>query len=266
MIQRANAACKIQRQENDMRNYLSEVRADQSIQTWANREISSTVIVQGSSQSTDRLCHFSCDIVNHLLDQQYVTVYMLNNADIREYFERLGADELLRQISCQLLRATTAAMPISLLAGILPHFQNATTAKDYFDILELLMQKLTSLFIVIDASVMQAQAKMADLWVAEFDAMFDRLRQKSNVLTKVMILSNRQLESPSDKILYVNIGSNDDKDIRYSTSRPIQRQEPSIQHLPFFIPKIPQDKYENEVKRPRANNSDVGDGSETSKK
>lgn len=278
MLQRTNAICKIRRRQRNGMYNSDDVFADPSIQTWASREVSSTIIVQGSSQSTDRLCHFSCDIVNHLLGHKYATVFILNNADTREYFKRLGADELLRQISSQLLRAITVDMPIPFLVEILPRFRNASTPKEWFHIMELLMQELVSLFIVIDASVLQDQAKTADMWAAEFDAMFQRLPEKSTLCTKVMVLSNRKLDSSSNKILYVDVESISNKASRGKTSRPtpprkrivegISREPskvkplnvtmvPGLQSLPFFIPRDTQDKLADDVSLLRIDQSSM---------
>lgn len=266
MIRRTNAICRIGRQANDIYKYTDDIWADSNLQAWAIRDFSSTISVQGSSQSTDQLCYFSCDIVNHLLNQHHATVYILNNLDTREYFKRLDADEVLRQISCQLLREITAAMPISFLVGILPRFQKASTAKDWFHVLEILMQKLTSLFVVIDASVLQAEAKMANMWVAEFDATFQRLQKTSNVCIKFMILSNRKLNSSSDKSLHVNIESKSNKVIPGKTSEPPRGQEPRIPPLPFYIPTDTRDKYGNETSRSMTDRDDGDADSEESKK
>ncbi|ETS79876.1 hypothetical protein PFICI_07405 [Pestalotiopsis fici W106-1] len=248
MLQKELAMCVIRRQGNDILESTCDSRVESALSTWASREKSSIILIRGSSQSTNSLRYLSCEVVNQLLSQGYATACILNNADIREHFKDLGAGEVLRQIACQVLRTVSANLTMSLFTEILRQFHAASTDKDWFCILELMMRKLASLFIVIDASVLQNVATVAGLWMAEFDDIFSRLANTSTACVKIMISTNRKIDIASKERMHAHIEASISRGLPENTSRLTQSQRRIRLPLPFFSPIAARVGYEIDTK------------------
>lgn len=236
MLQKEIAMCGFWRQGTDVLESTSEAHISSTVSNWASQQKSSIVVISGNAQSTKSLRYLSCQIVNHLHVQNYATICILNNADLRGHFKNLGPDELLRQIACQLLKMITKDLTISLLVEILQCFHAASATEHWFRLLDQMMQKLTSLFVVIDTSVLEEHAKKAGLWVTEFSKLFRRSGGTWAAYTKVMILTNREVDIASEDCLHVHIGSKTNRTFPRNSPRPTPSRRYTEISLPFLIP------------------------------
>jgi hypothetical protein len=237
MLEKEIAICGLWRRDNNVLELTSEAAIWPTLSTWASQQSSSIVAIRGSSQSTKSLRYLSCQVVNHLHVRKYAAASVLNNTDLRGHFKSLGAEEVLRQIACQLLKAITTDLTISLLGETLQQFCAASTAKDWFRLLELMMQKLTFFVVVIDASVLEDHAKEAGLWINQFNEMFNRAADKCIACTKVMILTNREIDVTLGDCLQVHVGAKAIKALPENSSRLARTCTYTDFSLPFFIPK-----------------------------
>ncbi|KAI2615923.1 hypothetical protein GGR54DRAFT_642010 [Hypoxylon sp. NC1633] len=164
-----------------------EIWQSQHLQSWARAEHPSLIVIQGNSQSIRRLEQFSLEITTQLRER-YPTIFVLSEPTSRDYFLNQGELEVLRQLAIQALRLVSTPIPAGFLVDMFVRFQEASTSRDWFDILERIFQFTPSLFLVVDFSAMDSRINRATAWPFDFEQLITRLNSNASTRLWVMLL------------------------------------------------------------------------------
>ncbi|KAF3076311.1 Subtilisin DY [Trichoderma lentiforme] len=186
--------------------YTADIWERRELTKWISGAKPSVLVVQGTSQSVERLEKFSVELVDYL-QGRCPTVFLLSSlpAFYENSFSRgvSRGDAVLRQIAGQCLRIIPSSVKdgalsflatdgLSFLAKTTSHFQTASH-EDWFSSIEASLSHQVRVYIVLDISILRQHFRDAFSWPAEFSNLIHRLRSRRKDL-RVMILTGRSID------------------------------------------------------------------------
>lgn len=192
MVHRLNAlrAARVSRDpsQSDTLNFWLH----KSLESWLVEEGQRLLLIQGRYNSAHQMEHFGLEMTK-FLSRLTPTVFVLSsfsNPGSRMAFGDIQPEQVLRQLSIQVLEKISVPQPLSFLAGILECFQTANSCNDWLKILSLIAEQVTELYVVLDLGVVHVQH--AELLRNTLRNLLCETR--SRVDWKVMLMSSRKLE------------------------------------------------------------------------
>lgn len=183
--------------------YTADIWERPELTEWIFGQEFSVLVVEGTSQSAERLEKFSDELVDYL-EGMYPTLFLLSPLPANYYENSISrGDDILRQIAIQCLRIKPASGrkktlvfstndALSLLSRTTSHFQTASH-EDWFSSIEATLSHQARAYIVLDISILRQHFRDAFSWPAEFSDLIHKLRsQRTNL--KVMILTGRSID------------------------------------------------------------------------
>lgn len=186
-------------------NYTADIWERRELAQWISGPESSILVVQGTSQSAERLEKFSVELVDYL-EARFPTVFLLSPLPATFYENSISrGDDVLRQITVQCLRMVFSssknknnilrfldndAQPF--LAKTTSHFQTASH-QDWFSSIEAALSYQEQVYIVMDISILRQHFSDAFSWPARFSDLVHKLRNQGTNL-RVMILTGRSID------------------------------------------------------------------------
>ncbi len=208
------------------------------LRNWAAADNSSLILIQGCSQSVERLEWFSVEVCDYLSERQ-PTICILNGSLSREYFAKTDESQLLRQLAIQALRKASPDKPISFLATIISKFQHASSSEDWFDILEVIFRERPNLFVIADVGALSKGAEAASVWPSSFEQLLSRLGSSSTARVSVMLLSSRPFSPSYNNAPVVSVVSGPVRARGFPERLHSRLKSLPERSLPLFIPKPP---------------------------
>lgn len=166
---------------------------------WISGTEPSVLVVQGTSQSTERLEKFSVELVDYL-EGKCPTVFLLSPLPGTFYENSISrGDDILRQIAVQCLRIIPSSVientpddALSFLSKTTSYFQTASH-EDWFSSIEAALSYQEQVYIVLDISILRQRSKEAFSWPAQFFYLIQKLLIQGTDL-RVMILTGRSID------------------------------------------------------------------------
>ncbi|KAK0761361.1 hypothetical protein N5P37_006311 [Trichoderma harzianum] len=196
--------------------YTADIRERSELIQWISGPEPSVLVVQGTSQSAERLEKFSVELVEHL-QRRCPTVFLLSPLPAIFYENSISrGDDVLRQIAVQCLRIISvkndtvyryflANGATSFLAKTTSHFQTASH-QDWFSSIEAALSHQEEVYIVLDISILRQHSRDAFSWPAQFSDLIYKLRKQGTDL-RVMILTGRSIDGHlGDKTRVMSVG------------------------------------------------------------
>lgn len=180
-------------------NYTADIWERSELIQWISGPEPSVLVVQGTSQSAERLEKFSVELVDYL-QGRCPTVFLLSPLPGIFYENSLsGGDGILRQIAVQCLRIIPSSVIgntpndwLSFLSKTTAYFQGAFY-EDWFSSMEMSLSYREQVYIVLDISILRQHFRSALTWHAGFAGLIDRLQSQKTDL-RVMILTGRSID------------------------------------------------------------------------
>ncbi|UPK97526.1 hypothetical protein LCI18_008461 [Fusarium solani-melongenae] len=174
-----------------VRTYTSDIWHNPQVATWAKTDSSSLLLVQGNYDSAPRLALFGAQLAEHICQQApgaYAPSELVSHASDSLPF-RLTAAQMMRHIAIQALRRVVCPASLSLLVEITNDFGDAKTCRQWYDVLEKILLRVPSLYIVIHLGTSEV-AKEACEWPRAFQSLFGKVRQNSpQTVIRVALIS-----------------------------------------------------------------------------
>ncbi|KAL6799933.1 peptidase S8/S53 domain-containing protein [Trichoderma sp. SZMC 28012] len=183
--------------------YTADIWERRELTQWISGPEPSVLVVQGTSQSAERLEKFSVEFVDSI-QGVYPTIFLLSPLPAIFYENSIsGGDDVLRQIAVQCLRIRQATGrtkqlsfsfidAFSLLSRTTSHFRTASR-EDWFSSIEAALFHQDEAFIVLDIAILRQHFRDAFSWPAEFSDLIHKLRSQGTDL-RVMILTGRSID------------------------------------------------------------------------
>ncbi|KAL7783907.1 peptidase S8/S53 domain-containing protein [Trichoderma afarasin] len=183
--------------------YTADIWERRELAQWISDPEPSVLLVQGTSQSAERLEKFGVEFVDDI-QKMYPTIFLLSPLPAIFYeYSISGGDDILRQIAVQCLRiiassckektlSFSANEALSFLSRTTSHFQTASR-EDCFSCIEASLSYLENIYMVLDISILRRHFRDAFSWPAEFSDLIHKLRSQRTDL-RVMILTGRSID------------------------------------------------------------------------
>ncbi|KAL6816340.1 peptidase S8/S53 domain-containing protein [Trichoderma camerunense] len=177
--------------------YTADIWKRRELAQWTFDLEPSVLLVQGTSQSADRLEKFSVELVDRL---QCPTVFLLSPLPAIFYENSIPrGDDILRQIAVQCLWIIPSSViektpddALSFLSRTTSYFQTATH-EVWFSSIEAALSHQEQAYIVLDISILRQHSRDAFAWPALFSDLIHKLRKQGTDL-RVMILTGRSID------------------------------------------------------------------------
>ncbi|KAL6694043.1 peptidase S8/S53 domain-containing protein [Trichoderma pleuroticola] len=175
--------------------YTADIWERRELTQWISGLEPSVLIVQGTSQSAERLEKFSVELVEYL-QGSCPTIYLLSPLPAIFYENSISrADDILRQIAVQCLQIIPSPGTndtLSFLAKTTSRFQTASH-EDWFPSIEAALSHQEQVYIVLDISILRQHSRDVLSWPAQFsDLIYKLLNQNTDL--RVMILTSRSID------------------------------------------------------------------------
>ncbi|KHN96246.1 Nucleoside phosphorylase domain protein [Metarhizium album ARSEF 1941] len=181
------------------RKYTGDIWRDPQLGRWVSAEGPSLILLQGNSQSIDRLERFSIEITKHL-ERQCPVAYILSS------FIELDEPNLLRQLAIQILQHVSLRDPAPFLVGIVSQFSAATGWQDWFVILKHVCSFLSNLSIIVDCGAIHHSSASEARWATQFQALCDGFGQRERKINlRVMLLGCRPFVLRSNTTTIISV-------------------------------------------------------------
>ncbi|KAL5091295.1 hypothetical protein Trisim1_003264 [Trichoderma cf. simile WF8] len=218
--------------------YTADIWERRELTQWISGPEPSVLVVQGTSQSVERLEKFSVELVDYL-QERCPTVFLLGPLPAFFYQDSISrGDAVLRQIAGQCLRIIPSSVKdgtpfflandaLSFLAKTTSHFQTASH-EDWFSSIEEALSYQEQVYIVLDISILCQRPMEAYSWPAQFFSLIQNLLIQGTDL-RVMILTGRSIEKhlgATTRIMSV--------DMAPQSPPPIHKSEKTSVLLPQF--------------------------------
>ncbi|KAI0506426.1 hypothetical protein F5B22DRAFT_624246 [Xylaria bambusicola] len=225
----------IRARDNNIKDIQTEdIWQAPGLRTWATSTVSSTVIIQGDSQTIRCLETFSYEISLQLVEM-YPTLWMLSEPSSREFFATCDETELLRQLAIQALHKITH-FEASFFIEMLCLFKKCKSIQDWLRILKTIVQILPKAYVIIDLNVLGARNRHAENWPDDFQTMISQLISGFSSKLSIMLLSSRLLSSRNRNTLVVSVTSKSRQLLQLpSRKRPPEMSSASIRCLSTLI-------------------------------
>lgn len=183
--------------------YTADIWERRELTQWLSDPEASVLVVQGTSQSVERLEKFSVELVE-FLRESCPTIFLLSPLPAIFYETSISrGDDVLRQIAGQCIQMIPSSaknntlyfldnVAPSLLAKMTSHFQTASH-EDWFLTIETALSHQEQACIVLDISILRQHSRDAFSWPAEFSDLIHKLRGRRTDL-RVMILTGRSID------------------------------------------------------------------------
>ncbi|KAL7911731.1 peptidase S8/S53 domain-containing protein [Trichoderma velutinum] len=175
--------------------YTADIWERSELKQWISGLEPSVLVVQGNSQSAERLEKFSVELVEYL-EEKCPTVFLLSPLPAIFYKHSISrGDDILRQIAVQCLRIIRPSGindALSFLAKTTSHFQTASH-EDWFSSIEATLCHQDQVYIVLDISILRSHFRDAFNWPAQFSDLIHTLLSRRMDL-RVMILTGRSID------------------------------------------------------------------------
>ncbi|KAI1171843.1 hypothetical protein F4777DRAFT_563920 [Nemania sp. FL0916] len=161
------------------------------LRSWITSPVSSSIVIQGNSQTIDSLERFSFEISREL-EEIYPTIWMLSEPYSRRFISAHDETEILRQLAIQALRQVSN-FKCSFLVDSMNFFGASTTKVDWFLVLKVIFELIPKICVVIDLNILGARINQANSWLDDFQLLISQLSRSSSSKLSVMLLSSRLL-------------------------------------------------------------------------
>ncbi|KAH0526763.1 hypothetical protein TsFJ059_010047 [Trichoderma semiorbis] len=176
-------------------SYTADIWKRSELEQWISGSDPSVLVVQGTSQSAERLEKFSVELVEYL-EGKCPTAFLLSPLPTIFYEGWTSrGDDILRQIAVQCLRIIPPSgtnNALSFLAKTTSHFQTASHG-DWFSSIEAALSHQEQVYIVLDISILRRHSRDAFSWPAQFSDLIHKLLNQRTDL-RVMILTGRSID------------------------------------------------------------------------
>lgn len=204
----------LQQHRTATQNYTDDIWECPEIIQWASSLGPPVILLEGMSQSLERVETFGVQVVEqlektspalHLLSPLPADVYQKAPATFR-------GNDVLRQLTVQCLRMVSVDQvrvpkDPDLLAYIISHFKSGQI-EDWFSVMESILRfSLCPVSIVLNTEVLRGKFRDASSWPARFSRLC-QLLSASGITLRVMIISGRQVSTENyDDISIVGVMS-----------------------------------------------------------
>ncbi|KAK4085059.1 uncharacterized protein Triagg1_49 [Trichoderma aggressivum f. europaeum] len=193
----------LQAHRSGKHTYTADIWERRELAQWISGPEPSVLVVQGTSQSAERLEKFSVELVEYI-QERCLTVFLLNPLPAAFYeFSISRGDDVLRQIASQCIQIIPRSGEnnitlfldndaLSFLAKTTSHFQTASH-EDWFASIEESLSHQEQVYIVLDISILRQHSRDAFSWPAQFSNLIHKLRSQKTDL-RVMMLTGRSID------------------------------------------------------------------------
>lgn len=162
------------------------------LQSWAQSETSSLVLVRGTFATRHQARDFAINTVDLALGSNIPTVWVLNPTRDPRYRDPLVID-VLKQLVSQVLRLNHTMLDERSLSLGAARFQSATTEQEWFDLLGSVLDGLERLYVVIDVECLlplEDSGSVAFSFLESFQRLFGELESRgSKTVVKVVLVN-----------------------------------------------------------------------------
>ncbi|OPB47127.1 hypothetical protein A0O28_0072510 [Trichoderma guizhouense] len=180
--------------------YTADIWGRRELTQWISGPEPSVLLVQGNSQSAERLEKFSVELVDYL-EGKGPTVFLLSPLPETFYENSIPrGDDILRQIAVQCLRIIpssfiekTPTEALWFLSRTTPYFQTASLDSWVFSI-DAALSFQEQAYIVLDISILRQHYRDAFAWPdVFFNLIHDLLNRRTDL--RVMIMTGRSIDA-----------------------------------------------------------------------
>ncbi|KAJ3545959.1 hypothetical protein NM208_g2250 [Fusarium decemcellulare] len=186
-------------------NATDDIWSKEGFDEWQSSTESSVLLVQGTSQSLERLERFGVELVDHLAPP---VLHLLHPLPTSIYEQSFRGSDVLRQIAIQCLQALCDATPksVDFLAEITSKCRDEKC--DWFSILGIILSRHRRVSIVLDTGILRGHFQDAYEWPPGFSRLVQQLQGKT--LLKVVIITCRRgfdvVACPATRVMVVDDG------------------------------------------------------------
>jgi len=167
------------------------------ITDWSSKEESSLIILQGSLQSWNDLERAALELIDYLLENGQQVVWILSpgiyhGVNVAE-LPKWGGTGILKQIVVQILRQNASFNSLARLVKMVRLLENASSTEEWFNVIAAALESVSQIYIVINLADLGRKHDEAESWPSQFFGLFDKLKENSETILKVVILTPRLL-------------------------------------------------------------------------
>ena len=155
------------------------------LQTWADAETSSLILVRGSFNTRHSARDFSADIIDVVRKANIPVIWALN-AQIDEAQKEPLTIAVLKHLVLQALQINQTILDEQSISLNAARFQSATTEQEWFDLLAAVLSGLPQIYIIVDVEVLGTLAGEELAWPMAFLQLFGELMAR-NIPTRVKV-------------------------------------------------------------------------------
>jgi hypothetical protein len=167
------------------------------ITNWASKEESSLLVLQGSLPTRNVLERAALELIDYLVENGQQVVWILgpgvyHGVNVTE-LPKWGGTGVLKQIVVQILRQNKSFNSLARLAKMVRLLENASSTEEWFNIIAAALEFVSRIYMIINLADLGFKHDDAGSWPTHFLSLFDQLKENSETILKVVILTPRPL-------------------------------------------------------------------------
>lgn len=162
------------------------------ITEWASKGQSSLILLQGSHITRGVIESTTVELIEYLQEQDQHVIWLLNAlpTDPNKEITPWGGNSVLKQIAIQILRKNASFNSLNDLANMVRLFQDASSTKDWFQILAATLEAIPQIYIIINLGVLCSRISDTETWPQHFLRLFETVQKSYGTILKVALLSH----------------------------------------------------------------------------
>jgi hypothetical protein len=167
------------------------------ITDWGLKEGSLLLVIQGSLQTRNGLERAALELIDYLVENDQQVVWILSpgvypGVDVTE-LPKWNDTGVLKQIVVQILRRNTSFNSLVRLAKMVRLLENASSTEEWFNVIAAALESVPQIYMVINLAILGSRHDEAESWPTHFLSLFDKLKENSGTILKVVILAPRHV-------------------------------------------------------------------------